>query len=82
MNCSYESQYGEIVSNWKIEADQFEWDVTIPANSTATVYIPGKEISVEGVEPSQLKEMTFLHQEKGCSVFKIESGNYLFNSEL
>jgi alpha-L-rhamnosidase len=35
VKCNYNSQYGNIVSNWKTEANQFNWEVTIPANSTA-----------------------------------------------
>jgi len=78
VNCNYESPYGEIVSNWKIEATEFEWEVTIPPNSTATVYIPGKDIKVDGIEASKMKDINFICQENNCSVFKIESGNYFF----
>ena len=78
VNCNYESPYGEIVSNWKIEANEFEWEVTIPPNSTATVYIPGKDIKLDGIEASKMKDINFICQENNCSVFKIESGNYFF----
>jgi len=78
VNCSYESHYGNIISNWKIVANQFEWEVTIPANSTATVYIPGKEIKTDGIEASKSKGITFLRQENNHTVFKIESGDYFF----
>ena len=39
VKCNYESHYGNLISNWKIDADRFKWDVTIPANSTATIYV-------------------------------------------
>lgn len=38
---SYESLYGTIVSEWKKEGPVFTLNVTIPANTQATVYIPG-----------------------------------------
>jgi alpha-L-rhamnosidase len=38
----FDSPYGRIVSNWKIERNQLTMDVTIPANTTATVVVPGK----------------------------------------
>ena len=38
----FDSPYGRIVSNWKIEGDQLIMDITIPANTTATVVVPGK----------------------------------------
>jgi alpha-L-rhamnosidase len=81
VNCNYKSPYGKIVSNWKIEINEFEWEVTIPPNSTATVYIPGKDIEVDGIEVSKIKDINFIHQENNCSVFKIESGNYFFTSK-
>jgi alpha-L-rhamnosidase len=33
----YESAYGKIVSDWKIEHGEFTWKFTIPANTSATV---------------------------------------------
>ncbi|NII29226.1 family 78 glycoside hydrolase catalytic domain [Pseudoflavitalea sp. X16] len=38
---SYESLYGTIVSEWKKEGNVFTLNVTIPANTRATVHIPG-----------------------------------------
>jgi alpha-L-rhamnosidase len=38
----FDSPYGRIVSNWKLEGDQLTLDVTIPANTSATVIVPGK----------------------------------------
>lgn len=38
----FDSPYGRIVSNWQIEGGQLTMDVTIPANTTATIVVPGK----------------------------------------
>jgi alpha-L-rhamnosidase len=38
----FESPYGRIVSDWKVEGSQLTMDVTIPANTTATIVVPGK----------------------------------------
>ncbi|NLL83838.1 MAG: family 78 glycoside hydrolase catalytic domain [Lentisphaerae bacterium] len=41
------SRYGKIVSHWRIEDGKFHLDVTIPANTTATVTLPdGKSVKV------------------------------------
>ena len=40
VNCSYNSVYGRIESNWRREGDRFEWDIVIPPNTTATVMLP------------------------------------------
>jgi alpha-L-rhamnosidase len=39
-NASYQTPYGKLTSNWKIEGDTFILDVEVPANTTATVYVP------------------------------------------
>ncbi|MBO7629160.1 MAG: family 78 glycoside hydrolase catalytic domain, partial [Bacteroidales bacterium] len=40
VNCAYESVSGRIESNWKREGKHFEWDILIPANTTAEIYLP------------------------------------------
>jgi alpha-L-rhamnosidase len=37
----HDSPYGRIVSHWKREGRQLTMDLTIPANTTATVFVPG-----------------------------------------
>ena len=38
----HDSPYGRIVSNWKRTGDKLTMNVTIPANTIATVYVPGE----------------------------------------
>lgn len=40
VNASYNSPYGVIKSEWKKTGDKFYWKVSIPANTTAVLYIP------------------------------------------
>ena len=40
VNCSYNSVSGLIKSNWNHKGDKFEWEIEIPANTTAEVYLP------------------------------------------
>ena len=40
VNCACNSVSGRIESNWKREGNHFEWDFTIPANTTAEVCLP------------------------------------------
>jgi alpha-L-rhamnosidase len=42
VNAHFDSPYGRITSDWKIEGDRFTMNVTIPANTTATIVEPGK----------------------------------------
>jgi alpha-L-rhamnosidase len=39
----HQTMYGKIKSAWKIEGENFTYDVEIPANTTATIILPGKE---------------------------------------
>ena len=51
VNCSYNSVSGRIESHWKREGNHFEWDFTIPANTTAEVCLPtanGYEVKTYG----------------------------------
>jgi alpha-L-rhamnosidase len=82
VNCSYESHYGKIVSNWKTEANQLHWEVTIPANSTATVYVQGNNITEGGLPAENALGVNLLKTDEGCTVFRIESGVYNFESSL
>lgn len=43
VNCAYNSVSGRIESNWKRDGNHFEWEITIPANTEAEVWIPTKK---------------------------------------
>ena len=38
----FDSPYGRIVSNWKRDGDKLTMNVTVPPNTTATIYVPAK----------------------------------------
>ena len=40
VKCAYNSVSGRIESSWRREGNHFEWDFTIPANTTAEVCLP------------------------------------------
>jgi alpha-L-rhamnosidase len=82
VKCDYISPYGKIVSNWKIENGLFEYDVTVPANSTATVFVQGNNITESGLPIVDAVGITFIKKEDGANVYKVESGNYSFESTL
>ncbi|SFE16877.1 alpha-L-rhamnosidase [Chitinophaga sp. CF118] len=76
VNASFHSMYGLIRSHWKKEPGRFIWNITIPANTTATVYIPAH------VQNDVKSEGTFLRMQHDTAVFKIGSGDYTFTSQL
>jgi alpha-L-rhamnosidase len=54
----FDSPYGRIVSNWKLEGDKLTMDVTIPVNTTATVVLPGKNGGSHEVGSGQYRFVT------------------------
>ncbi|MCL5020121.1 MAG: glycoside hydrolase family 78 protein [Bacteroidetes bacterium] len=83
VRASYLSPYGLIRSDWHMKGTVFAWDITVPANTTATVYIPaGKESDVTegGRKASNAEGVKFLRLEDGRAVYEVGSGNYRFVS--
>ena len=81
----HDSPYGRIVSRWRRDKQKLRMDVTIPANTTGTVYVLAKDISVvteTGAAIPSVKGVKFLRMEKGAAVFAVESGVYRFESML
>ena len=62
VNASQETVAGKVVSEWKKSADSFEYEVSIPANTTGTIVLPIFDF----------KEVKL--QENGTSIW--EKGNY------
>jgi alpha-L-rhamnosidase len=84
-NAELQSMYGVIRSAWTQENNIFDLQITIPANTTATVFVPAKKLA-QITEREQAVEdatgVTFLRMENGFAVFGVESGTYIFSSRL
>ena len=63
---SYESIRGKIISDWKRDGEKFALKISIPANTTAEVFVPAK--SADAVK--QNPRATFLRMENKCAVFE------------
>jgi alpha-L-rhamnosidase len=77
----YNSIYGLIRSEWNFKGKEFRWLISIPANTTATAYIPAispDNITESNVPAAQTEGARFLRIENGSAVFEIGSGNYIF----
>jgi alpha-L-rhamnosidase len=84
VKCSYESPYGKIVSNWKLGNGLFMWDISVPPNTTATVYVPAsriEDITESGEKIGKATGVTFLRMDKNRTVLKVDSGSYKFVSK-
>ena len=84
VKCHHDSVYGKIVSNWKREGDKLTMEVTIPANTTATVFVPAKDeasVTESGKSTRKADGVKFLRMENGAAVYEVGSGSYEFHSE-
>ncbi|MVT10662.1 family 78 glycoside hydrolase catalytic domain [Chitinophaga tropicalis] len=82
---SYETVSGLISSEWKRKNDVFTLHVTIPANTTATVYIPAareKGVRESGKPAEKAAGVRFLKMVNGKAVYEVGSGSYTFESSL
>ena len=83
VKASYHSIHGLIKSHWiKNDAD-FQWEITVPANTSATVYIPVTDkagITENGQKTSSASGMKFLKMDGDYAVYQVVSGSYSFKS--
>jgi alpha-L-rhamnosidase len=71
----YDSIYGKIVSEWKgTPASPFRLKVTIPANTSAKVFLP----AIAGAHPSEDGSPLNAQAENGSFVIQVGSGSYNF----
>jgi alpha-L-rhamnosidase len=95
VKCHHDSMHGRIVSNWKRDGDKLTMEVTIPANTTATVFVPvaakpGEDgpakdaagITESNKQAAEADGVKFLRMENGTAVYAVGSGIYRFRSSL
>lgn len=86
VNASFGSYYGQIKSKWeRLSSKNYRFTVTIPANTTATMYIPrldnntalyNNEIKAENVEGV----VSFVMDDEQY-ILELESGTYIFETK-
>ncbi|MGD0896583.1 MAG: family 78 glycoside hydrolase catalytic domain, partial [Thermoguttaceae bacterium] len=84
VQCHYDSVHGRIESNWSRRGDTFVMDVTVPANTTATVHVPAGigDITESGVPAAQAAGVRLLGKEGDRTVFETAAGVYRFVGRL
>lgn len=78
---NYKSPYGNILTSWKKDKGQFKLEVNIPANTTASIYLPVKSnvvITVDGQNIKARHDLKFIGYHDGKAEIKAGSGNYTF----
>jgi hypothetical protein len=78
VKAGYDSIRGKIFSSWKRDGEKFRLETTIPANTTAEVFVPAHS-------PASVRaprDARFLRVENHCAVFAIGSGEHQFSSQF
>lgn len=80
-SASLQTYYGLVSAGWKIDGTKTVLDIEIPANTTATIYLPTDHINTvtESEQPlNSVKEIKSLGMEDGYQKVEIGSGKYHF----
>ncbi len=82
---SYNSPRGPIVIHWQRDGRAFHWQVDIPPNATATLFVPAEDVAsvTEGKRPAaQAEGITFLRMQDRTAILAIGFGQYQFRSTI
>ena len=81
----YDSMYGRITSDWKIDKGVLTYRATVPANTTATLYLPASQesgVRESGKEIADSGGIRLVKFEHGKAVYELSSGDYTFTSAI
>jgi alpha-L-rhamnosidase len=76
-----ETGYGKLGSHWRTNGDTLSIDLTIPANTTSSVYIPvedGSLVTESGHTLAAQKDISIERVERGYLIVRLGSGSYHF----
>ncbi len=85
VKASYHSIHGLIKSEWVKDANSFSWNITIPGNSKAMIFIPANaksDVTENGEKATNANGIKFLKMEQGRAIFEVKSGEYFFKSKF
>jgi hypothetical protein len=84
-NTSFDSIHGKIATAWKVQDKRLALEVVVPANTSATVCIPTRNlasITESGKPVGNAEAVKFLRQQNDQAIFQVGSGDYKFAAEI
>jgi alpha-L-rhamnosidase len=76
-----DSPQGKIASSWQTRGGEFHWNIVVPPNATATVYVPATDpqtVRESGKPAARSESVKYLHADGDASVYEVGSGSYEF----
>ncbi|MGC3959935.1 MAG: glycoside hydrolase family 78 protein [Verrucomicrobiota bacterium] len=83
VKAKYNSIRGPVASSWQRNGERLDLNISIPANTTATVYLPardGAQVTEGGKSIARAAGVKFLGMQEGSAVLEVGSGQYKFSS--
>jgi len=80
-SANLKTYYGTLSNSWKVEDDTILMDIEIPANTTATVYVPAAnadDITESGNKLSSINDIKISGTQDGYVILNFGSGIYHF----
>ncbi|HPC59280.1 MAG TPA: family 78 glycoside hydrolase catalytic domain [Verrucomicrobiota bacterium] len=84
VKASHRSPHGLIRSEWQLKENRFEWTLTIPPNSTATLHVPARDAAAvreSGRPLARAPGVQVVEAAAGRLVLKVGAGHYQFVSK-
>ncbi len=82
VKATHNSPYGLIASHWRRDSGRLSWDITVPPNTTATVWVPAganARVRESGQPISDAHGVTLRHRLANYVVLNVLSGSYRFD---
>lgn len=83
VSASHRSPHGTVASSWRLGENTFEWDVTVPPNTTATARfpVPAGAVIQEGGSPiAESPGITAAKSGSTAPTYELVSGQYRFQA--
>jgi alpha-L-rhamnosidase len=80
---SYDSIRGTIAVDWRLDNNRLTLKVTVPGNTSATVYVPASDpgkVLESGKAAAEAPGVAPAGTEHGTAVYHVESGQYVFTA--
>jgi alpha-L-rhamnosidase len=85
VRASHQTMYGRLASSWKREKGKFTLDITVPLNTSATVWVPtknGDAVTESGGKLADISGLKVLKAERGVVIVEVPSGSYSFAAAI
>lgn len=81
VRASYRSPYGPVTSHWRRDGKSLDWEISVPNNTTATVWVPAS-CAASVRSDDHTGGLSFGRMEGGYAVFEALPGDYRIESTI